>query len=77
MKYAEKEKRMYYDLAFMAVLLIVVLALIWFDYIYLLERYIYVTMLAPYVIGRWVSDKFIHAQKETVKEDKLNTESSG
>ena len=77
MKYAEKEKRMYYDLAFMAVLLIVVLALIWFDYIYLLERYIYVTMLAPYVIGRWVSDKFIHAREETDKEEKLKTESAG
>ena len=76
MKYAEKERRMYYDLAFMAVLLVILVALIWTDYIYLLERYIYVTMLAPYVIGRWVSDKFIHVRKETTQGDKLGTESA-
>lgn len=56
---------MYYDLAFMAILLVVLVAFIWFDYIYLVERYIYVAILAPYLIGRWVSDKFIHAPKET------------
>lgn len=77
MKYAEKERRMYYDLAFAAVLAVVLVAIIWFDYIYLLERYIYVTMFTPYVIGRWVSDKFIHARKEIVIENRLETESAG
>jgi len=76
MKYAEKERRMYYDLAFMAVLAVVLIGLIWTGYIYLLEKYIYVTMLAPYLIGRWVSDKFIHARKEATQGDKLGTGSA-
>ena len=76
MKYAEKERRMYYDFAFMAVLLVVLIAFIATDYIYLLERYIYVAMLAPYVIGRWVSDKFIYKTEERCEEDELKTESA-
>ena len=76
MKYAEKERRMYYDFAFMAVLLVVLIAFIATDYIYLLERYIYVAMLAPYVIGRWVSDKFIYKTEEQGEEDELKTESA-
>lgn len=76
MKYAEKERRMYYDLAFIVVLLVILIVLIETGYIYLLERYIYVAMLAPYMIGRWVSDKFIHVSNKNGKEDELKTESA-
>jgi len=76
MKYAEKERRMYYDLAFMALLAVVIVALTLTDYIYLLESYIYVAMLAPYLIGRWVSDKFIYKTEEQGEEDELKTESA-
>ena len=76
MKYAEKERRMYYDMAFMVVLLVVIISLIATDYIYLLERYIYVAMLAPYVIGRWVSDKFIYKTEARSEEYELKTEST-
>jgi len=76
MKYAEKERRMYYDFAFMGVLFIVIVVFIYTDYIYLLERYIYVAMLTPYVIGRWVSDKFIHKVEEREDEGKVETKSA-
>jgi len=33
-------------------------------------------MLAPYVIGRWVSDKFIYKTEERCEEDELKTESA-
>lgn len=77
MKYAKKERRMYYDLAFFGILAVVLIIIIETGYIDLLERYIYVAMLAPYLIGRWVSDKFIHKRKEIDKEDELETESAG
>ena len=76
MKYAEKERRMYYDLTFFAILAVVLIIIIETGYIDLLERYIYIAMMAPYLIGRWVSDKFIYARKETDKEEELKTESA-
>ena len=76
MKYAEKERRMYYDLTFFAILAVVLIIINVIGYIDLLERYIYIAMMAPYLIGRWVSDKFIYARKETDKEEELKTESA-
>jgi len=76
MHYAQKERRMYYDLAFMAILAVVLVALALTGYIYLLESYIYVAMLAPYLIGRWVSDKFIYKTEERSEEDVFETESA-
>ena len=76
MHYAQKERRMYYDLAFMAILAVVLVALVLTGYIYLLESYIYVAMLAPYLIGRWVSDKFIYKTEERSEEDVFETESA-
>jgi hypothetical protein len=75
MEYAEKERRMYHDMAFMAVLFVVIILFIYTDYAYLLERYIYVAMLTPYVIGRWVSDKFIYKTEEPADMDQLGTKS--
>jgi len=76
MKYAEKERRMLYDLTFFAILVVVLIVLNETNYIDLLERYIYIAMMAPYLIGRWVSAKFIYKTEERRDEGKVETKSA-
>ena len=75
MEYAEKERHMYYDLAFFALLAIILIICVETGYIELLQRYIYVAMIAPYLIGRWVSGKFIYRSDQSRVEDKITKES--
>ena len=76
MKYPEKERRMYIDLAFFALLAVVLIILNETNYIELLERYIYIAMMAPYLIGRWMSGKFIYKVEEREDEGKVETKSA-
>jgi hypothetical protein len=67
MHYEEKERRLKYDLAFLAILAVILVAFIGTGYIYLLEEFIYLAMMTPYIIGRIVSEKLEKSRIDAVR----------
>jgi hypothetical protein len=56
-----------YDLAFLAILAVILVAFIGPGYIYLLEEFIYLAMMTPYIIGRIVSEKLEKSRIDAVR----------